>query len=142
MSRVPGLPALLPRARELPHVDALGADPLVLFEISFTASVAGSMVFTADPADVSPEHDSLLFGIDQPLDASDIEFSNTTIEIVPAMSATTDEDHVLEIRPGRLAESSDDTSEFGATVIRNTDGTLTYDPRGADSLQRLDRPGR
>jgi len=60
----------------------LGSGEFLLATVTFEADAAGTVRFQADPADISPLHDSLLFEPTDPVALDQINFGSTTITIV------------------------------------------------------------
>lgn len=120
----------------------LGGGEFVLFRIPFTATSLGTAEFETNAADLLPQHESLLFGSGSPVAINRIAFGSSTLQILPgSISAATDEDHAISLaavpNSGFTIEAFDATSASGAAVSDNGDGTLQYDPRGANALQAL-----
>jgi subtilisin family serine protease len=64
----------------------LGADPVILFSVPFTAEQVGLVTFASDPADVLPEHESALNRPTVPntsLNVEQIDFGSITLGILP-----------------------------------------------------------
>ena len=61
-----------------------GANELLLFSLQFHADTTGQVTFTGDVADVSPKHDTLVFDSDIRVEANQIGFVNTVLEIQAA----------------------------------------------------------
>ncbi len=57
----------------------LNQEEFELASIHFRATQGGQLVFRGNPADISPQHDVLLFGETQPTPIQDIEFVNSPI---------------------------------------------------------------
>jgi len=59
----------------------LGGGPKHLFTVPFTATNAGILDFSLDPADILPQHNTLLVGINGLVDPADIRFVNDSLEV-------------------------------------------------------------
>jgi len=55
--------------------------PAFLFSVPFEANAAGEVNFALNPADILPQHYSLLFGLDGAVPEGKIDFVNATIQI-------------------------------------------------------------
>lgn len=62
----------------------LGADEQLLFEVTLQANAPGVAEFAADPADISPLHDTLLFEPTDPVALSQIAFGSLSVTITGA----------------------------------------------------------
>ena len=76
------IPGLIDEVGSFDGLDALGPSEYLLFTVPMTGSAAGNVSFVADPADLSPAHDVLVYG---------------TVEVVPG------EDPTPVIPPDRVA---------------------------------------
>ena len=60
-------------------LDRLGPSELLLFSLPMRASQAGSVTFIPSPADLLPQHNVLLYDLDQPVSLERIEFAPYTL---------------------------------------------------------------
>ncbi|MDA1050683.1 MAG: Ig-like domain-containing protein [Planctomycetota bacterium] len=139
----PSIPGLIDEVGAVAGLQGSGVARTELFRIPMLATQAGLLTFAADPADILPQHDSLLFDEAEPVAIADIEYGSITIDILPRCTAndesfTTDEDHALhtnvvgnDVCGVADVIGFDRQSERGAVVSINADGGLRYDPRDA-----------
>jgi len=131
------------------HLDPLGGGEFLLFQTEFAADAVGIAGFVSDPADILPEHDSLLSGLSVPLLPSQIVFGSMSIEVLEPLvlsddSAAADEDSAIEIdalandgAAGALTVLSFDSTATHGTVTHVGAGVFRYDPTTASQLQTL-----
>ncbi len=62
----------------------LGANELLLYEITFNADSAGLATFSTNPADLQPQHEVSLFNPPAPVSPFDIDFGSTTVNVLPS----------------------------------------------------------
>src|SRR5436190_4920257 len=55
--------------------------PALLFSVPFQANAAGAVNFVLDPADILPDHFSLMFGLNSAVPVEKIDFVNATIQV-------------------------------------------------------------
>jgi VCBS repeat-containing protein len=122
----------------------------LVFSVLMRTTDPGTLNITSNPADLLPHHDSLLIDLNKPLAPADIRFGRLSIEVLPPVIGNddivaADEDHIAIIDPAANDVGDDvritvfdGTTARGAVVTSNEDGTLSYDPRSASSLQGLD----
>lgn len=128
--------------------EELGGGEFLLYILEFTASAAGTLDFVGNPADVSPDHDSLLFNRSTPVNPAEIDFVPATLVIAGAggPQLSIDDIQITEgdngVQTGTLTVSlssaSDatvsvnySTSEDTATAdvdFESTGGTITFEP--------------
>jgi len=142
-------PGVIDEVGAVADAASLGDGEFLLFSVPLLATEVGQASFAADPADLLPEHQSLLFGLADPVPASHIIFGTTAIDIRAAVhanddSAEADEDHAVhvavlanDVGSNLTILAFDSESEHGATVTNNGDGTLRYDPRDCAACQAL-----
>lgn len=58
-----------------------GADEKLVFTVPFTATAAGTLTFTPDPADVKPAHDILLYGTNKAVLNDEVEFVGASVTV-------------------------------------------------------------
>ncbi|HND53139.1 MAG TPA: Ig-like domain-containing protein, partial [Pirellulaceae bacterium] len=71
-------------------VARLGAGTFVVATIPLVATRPGQVAFTSSPADLLPEHDSLLTGDSQALHFDEIRYSADTLTVLPRVTAADD----------------------------------------------------
>ena len=120
----------------------LGLDEQLLFSVPMrTKATLGTATFSGDPADSFPAHDTLLFGLDDPIPTSDIEYSETSVQIIfgnPPVAIDNDyfgiEDQTLivDVFTGVLINDNDaDGDNLTAKQLSGPEhGTLTLNPDG------------
>ncbi len=124
----------------------LGSSERLLFSVPFVASQQGVVVFTADPADLLPAHDTLLYNVNQAIATGQIEYGTVqlTIEqsdppVAVADNYETNEDTqlVVSAAEGVLANDSDpDDNPLSAVLVNSTThGTLTLNLDGSFAYQ-------
>ena len=125
----------------------LGEAEQLLFSVPMrTLSTFGTLTFAGDPADIFPLHDTLLFGINEPIPTERIEFVDTSVTIASGAApvAADDsfegvEDQTLTVdAPGVLANDSDAdgdsltavllTDPANGSVTLAADGSFSYQP--------------
>lgn len=74
-------PGLIDEAGGFAGFSELGGGEFLLLTIRFKANEAGVANFVADPADESPSHDVLLYGMGTPILAEEILYGSTSINI-------------------------------------------------------------
>ncbi len=67
-------PGLIDEVGAFDGFTPLGESERLLFSLPFLAETDGIVVFASDPADVLPAHDTLLYGLGQPVPVSQIEY--------------------------------------------------------------------
>lgn len=67
-----------------------GSAEFQLFSVPFTATAPGIVPFAAEPADLAPEHDVLLFGRDEPVRPEEMVFVGATVTVWPGLDARDD----------------------------------------------------
>ncbi|MCA9218104.1 MAG: cadherin-like domain-containing protein, partial [Planctomycetales bacterium] len=140
----------------------LGTDELLLFTVPMTGAAAGTVTFDADPADIFPAHESLLFGVldgqsDGAVLPEDIEYVDATIQIGSNTGPTAvndayvvDQDLTLAVNvaDGVLSNDTDPNNDMltasliddvtNGTLALESDGSFTYTPTpgftGTDSF--------
>lgn len=133
---------LIDEAGAFDGLTPLGASERLLFSVPFVANQAGVVDFAADPADLLPAHDTLLYNVNQAVSTGQIEYGSVqlTIEqgnppVAVADSYETDEDTQLDVNAaaGVLANDSDpDDNPLSAVLVDSTDhGTLNLNLDGS-----------
>ncbi len=152
-----GLPGILDEvgALQTSISDPLGADEVLLFQVPMSANSIGDAVFKGDPADITPNNDTLLFEPPSPVQIPEQRFVNSDTPAAPKLAHTlrirgdaglTAVDNTFHVDPGSSGNVLDVlTNDFsnsppltitsvgprsdGGTVIITNGGTrLTYSP--------------
>lgn len=126
-------------------VTPIGPGEFKLFSIPFTAKTVGSFTFGMDMADIIPPHETLVFGVDTPLTASQIQFVTTSLTVgqpgVVGDAFTVNEDsadNTLNVLANDLPSaglgpftiiSTTLPNEGGAVSITNNGTRLSYTPK-------------
>src|SRR5262245_25913699 len=76
-------PGFIDEVGSFDGITPLGAGEKLLFTVPFTANALGTLTFVLDPADDTPQHDTLLFGSGSAVSPTDIVFVNGNLEVVP-----------------------------------------------------------
>jgi len=76
-----------------------GGGEFLLFSVPMTADAAGLATFASDPADVFPQHETLLYGVDDAIPVNQIVYGDTTIEIIAAPQVRIDVQLVPVLNP-------------------------------------------
>ena len=113
-----------------------GGEERLLARMPFTADSRGQATFTANPADVLPAGQVLLFGIDGPIPEDNVVIQGVTITVTGPPEAVddgydADEDTPLDVAaPGVLNNDSDDEQDPLTAVLVNgpSFGSLVWDP--------------
>ncbi|HUG70779.1 MAG TPA: tandem-95 repeat protein [Pirellulaceae bacterium] len=113
-----------------------GDEVEVLVEVQMTALAGGVATFLGNPADRTPDHDVLVFGLDTAVSTSDIGFMPFELTISSVLTAVNDPVTVIEgsgVTP--IDVLSNDTSVNGTKVITGvnttgTSGTVTFTATG------------
>jgi hypothetical protein len=74
-------PGLLDEVGAFDSITPLGGGQLELFTLPFHADAAGTVVFAGDPADLFPDHFSLIFDSNDPVPVDQIEIVNATLVV-------------------------------------------------------------
>ncbi len=122
----------------------IGAGQFEVFQIPFTASAPGRVVFEANPAEEVPNSDTLLYGVDQVVAFDDILFGRATINVTAGVVAVDDSfnvqvsstahlfsvlDNDLSLDNGPLhVESVDSTGVLGTVAVTPDGLGVTYLP--------------
>jgi len=142
-------PSSIDEAGAVADMEPLGAGERLLFSLPMVAAREGQATFAADPADLLPHHDTLLFGRDLPVPASAIIYGTVTIDVLPQVVAVddraeTDEDQAVnvpvltnDVGQNLTIVAFDTETERGAAIADNGDGTLRYDPGNCAECQAL-----
>lgn len=132
-----------------------GDGQYLLFQVPMKALHVGKPVFQSGPADLVPDHQSLLFGDNLPLHPNQIGFGQVQLEIRPAVIVVDDSIDIplgsgptfIDVLANDQATSTSpltitnvDTTGLRGTVSVATDGTtLTYAPaansRGTETFR-------
>ncbi len=149
-----GTPGLMDEVGSIDGLSPLGPNELLFFTVPLTADAAGSLTFVPDPADLTPAHDVLLYGVPQGEDSSivardRIAFVPATIDVTGMNENTapvavddayaTDENITLVIdAPGVLTNDTDAEEDpltakliaepDNGTLELGDDGSFTYTP--------------
>jgi VCBS repeat-containing protein len=125
----------------------LGGGELLLFSIPFTAAQLGAVTFQSEAPDILPDHDILLFQVDDPIPVDQVEFGSVSLDIVSGNpptanndAYTTSEDTPLTVPVATGVLSNDINPNPGALtavlvtgpangdLTLNTNGSFTYAP--------------
>ena len=127
-------------------IDELGAftsnqtpgdgEPEVLVSVQLTSLAGGVATFLGNPADIRPDHDVLVFGLDTAVSTSDIGFMPFELTIASVLTAVNDPVTVIQdsgVTP--IDVLSNDISVNGTKVITGvnttgTSGTVTFTETG------------
>jgi hypothetical protein len=74
-----------------------GAGRFPVFSVPFHATSPGRVIFASDPADSSPNTDTLLYGEDVAVSPADIRYGNAVIDVLPSVIAVDDSYHLEEV---------------------------------------------
>ena len=77
------LPGLIDEVGAIDGLAPLGPGEFLLFSVPMTADSPGLATFISDPSDVLG-NETLVFGLDVPVEVDEIDFGTTVIEIVPS----------------------------------------------------------
>ncbi len=135
-------PGLIDEAGAFDGLSPLGDGELLLLSVPFQANQQGTALFTTDPADLLPAHDTLLFNENSPVPIEQIEFGSTQLQIIagdPPVAQDdafeTDEDTPLSVDAanGVLANDSDpDNDTLSAVLVgQATNGNVTLNADGS-----------
>ena len=145
------VPGIIDEVGAFDGFSPLGPDELLLFSAPMMASSAGSVTFDADPADVFPAHESLLFGIldgqsDGSVAIDKIMYVDTTLQIGATVETKpiagddayqTDQDLTLVVSTinGVLTNDTDPNGDtLTATLVDDaTNGSVTLQADGSFS---------
>ncbi len=137
---------LIDEAGALSNLKRLGGGEFLVWSLPMKAIGAGIATFTADPADVLPDHDVLLYDLDQAVSSDDIGYGSITLTIHPPFDVNPDTFTVVEDSPatsldvlandafhpgstGSLTITAVGTPSQGGTVTIAADGkTVLYTP--------------
>jgi len=89
----------------------LGPDEKLLFTLDMQAMAAGTLDLSANAADVSPAHDTLLFGQNTAVPVADIEFVGASLTITGDSTVPT-----LSVADVTVTEGNDGTTSMTFTV--------------------------
>ncbi|MBI2823693.1 MAG: hypothetical protein HYX69_03260 [Planctomycetia bacterium] len=97
----------------------LGSDEFLLFSVQMLAAGPGVVTFTADPADISPQHDTALFEPPAKVLPANIDYGSVslTIDALPRLSVTNQS--IVEGNAGTT------TMTFTVTLDKPSDQTIT-----------------
>ncbi len=117
-------------------LERLGPNELLLFSLRMRADQAGPVTFTPSPADLLPQHNVLLYDLDQPVPLDRIEYAAYTL-FVGAQTAN------LQTNPRNALDVNDDfsVSPIDALLVineLNLDGSARAARIGAASSTYLD----
>ena len=90
----------------------LGGGEILFWEIVFTADAEGLASFTTDPADLTELHETLIYGENQPVDPSEIQFDSIDVLI--------GEGPALAIGDAQVTEGNSGTTEMIFEVTLST----------------------
>lgn len=102
----------------------------LLMKVPMRATALGTARVTSDPADWSPAHDVLVFGLDEPVPVEQIEYGELALEVVVPSLATDD-----------VFTTSEDSFDVTLDVLAN-DVLNTSAPARIVAVGALDRGGR
>jgi len=97
--------------------------PALLFDVPFQANAAGDVNFALDPADILPQHASLLFGLDSAIPVDKIDFVNVTIHV--SAPSTQDQINLLTEQVNALVSSGVLNEGNGNALISKLDNALS-----------------
>ena len=105
--------------------------PHLLFAMTFHATGGGTVTFNADPADVIPAHQTLVFGSNLPVPTGEIEFIQTSITVTSPQPVLT-----LTIAPESFSEAAGASAAVG-TVVRSgpVDSALAVSLAGSNASE-------
>ncbi len=103
-------PGVLDEVGGIDGFTPLGPNERLLFIVPMQATGSGTADFTADPADITPAHDCLLFGESAGVPINEIAFVSTSL-LIQAVSGPT-----LSINDVSLPEGNASTTPFTFTV--------------------------
>lgn len=89
-------------------LQALGDTQRVLFRVPMKVTGSGQLTFTADPADILPSHDALIYGIDPPIESGQIIYGSVSIGVDTTFNAIND-----------VFNFNEDTSNNTLSVLTN-----------------------
>lgn len=113
----------------------LGASIREILSIPMRASAAGTLVFTGDPADVSAQHDILVYGQDGGIPTSEIHYSSLAVEVGATFTAVNDAFNVNEDTTNTTFNPlANDTSIGGATNTLTISAVTQGDKGGTISI--------
>ncbi len=141
------VPGLIDEVGAFDGLNPLGPSERLLFSVPMIANAAGIAEFTSNGPDLLPAHDILLFNVNTPVLADQVQFASTQLSIIagdPPVAVDdayeTDEDVVLSVdaENGVLANDSDPeddaltavlvTGPAHGILVLNADGSFTYTP--------------
>jgi hypothetical protein len=96
--------------------------PALLYSVPFQANAAGDVGFALDPADILPQHDSLLFGLNSGVPVDKIDFVNATIHV--SAPSTEDQINLLTEQVNALVSSGVLNEGIGNALISKLDNAL------------------
>lgn len=103
----------------------LGGQERLLFTLDMQATAAGTLDLTANPADILPAHDTLLFGLNTAVPVTDIEFVGTTLTITGDIELP-----AVSVADVTVTEGNDGTTSMIFTVtlsaVSETQVTVNY----------------
>ena len=111
----------------------LGQTPRRVFSIEMLATQAGEVIFLADPADLLPAHYTLLFGRNDAVGESEINFASVTLTITQPPGTLG-----LSVSPAAFSESAGQAASLG-TVTRSgpLDAALEISLSSSDQTEAL-----
>ncbi len=140
-------PGLIDEAGAFDGLSPLGESERLLFRVEMMANQPGVALFTSDPADVLPAHDTLLYGVSTAIPPVEIEYGTIELTIGESNppvavddSYETDEDVplIVSAAEGVLKNDSDpEDNPLSAVLISqpahgglvfNSDGSFVYSP--------------
>ena len=77
-TRVPGL---VDEVGAFDGINVIGGGEFLLWSLTFSANAEGLVSFAANPHDLSPQHDALLFGVNFPIDPANIDYGSASLTI-------------------------------------------------------------
>ena len=117
---------LIDEAGAIDGVSPLGADEKLLWSLPLMGDSAGTLFFSGDPADILPGHETTLFGLNEAVDSTFMEFANTSIVVNPVTTGVVDDmfSVVVDSMDNPLPVLANDIPPAGAepfTLISVTD---------------------
>lgn len=139
-------PGLIDEAGAVAGLTELNGGEYLLWSLPMTATHAGTALFTADPSDILPSNEVLLFRDEAGLASEHISYGSTLLTVQPGFVANDDtfsvdedspgtvldvlaNDQVVSGSPGNLTITAVGTTSHGGSVTIAQDGkSVTYTP--------------
>ncbi|MEZ6117193.1 MAG: Ig-like domain-containing protein [Pirellulaceae bacterium] len=114
---------LIDEAGALGSTEPLGSGEFLLWSIEMTADAAGTLTIAGDAADDLPAHQTTVFGMNDPVDSSELAFLGTTLEIVSMIFAADDTATVSEDSSNNIINVTANDVVVGNSQIEVTNTT-------------------